>query len=123
VFATVQDLLARYAHFLDDRRLDECAQLFSADAILIVNGQPFAGRLAIRDWLDVIGRRPAGRHLTSNVMLTEVAEQTAKSVADLTYLRRNSSGGWELAALGRYLDEVAWDGSSCVFTRRQIELG
>jgi 3-phenylpropionate/cinnamic acid dioxygenase small subunit len=122
VFAAVQDLQARYAHFIDDRRLDECAELFHHDAVLVLNGSVFEGRAAIREWLDGIGRRPAGRHLTSNVMLTEVGERRASSVADLTYWRRSPEARWELGAIGRYSDEMAWIDSSWVFTRRQIDL-
>jgi SnoaL-like domain len=123
VLAAVHDLLARYARFLDDRRLDQCAELFHHDAVMVLNGTRFEGRTAIREWLDGVGRRPAGRHMTSNLMLTEVGDRRASSVADLTYWRRAPNGRWELGAIGRYADDMAWVDSSCVFTRRQIDLG
>ncbi len=118
----VQDLLARYARFIDDRRMEDCLSLFAADAVLEVNGEKYEGRDAIQGWLEQIARNPAGRHLTTNIVVSDVTEVGASAVADLAFLSHNGNG-WHLAAVGRYVDEIAVVESRFVFTRRRIEIG
>ncbi len=122
VAMAVQELLARYARLIDDRRLDDCAALFSDEAVLVVNGQKHEGRSAIRTWMAEIGRNPGGRHLTMNTVLDEASPDRASGVSDLAHLRRGPAGRWELSAVGRYIDDMAAINDTWVFTRRQIDI-
>ena len=45
--ATVEQLIARYAHAIDDRRFDDAGRLFATDARLVVGRHTFDGRDAI----------------------------------------------------------------------------
>lgn len=121
VLAGVQDLLARYARAIDDRRLDDCAALFAEDAVLVVNGQRHDGRPAIRAWMDELAKNPAGRHLTVNVVVEAGGADGAGAVSDVAYLRRGD-GGWQVAVAGRYTDEVAVLDGHWRFVRRDIAI-
>ena len=118
----VQDLLARYARSIDNRSLDCCAELFSNDAVLVVNGHAHNGRPAIRAWMAEIGRNPGGRHLITNTVLDEARPDRAQGVSDFAYLRRDGSGQWELSAVGRYHDKIVRINEAWLFARREINI-
>jgi 3-phenylpropionate/cinnamic acid dioxygenase small subunit len=123
VMARVQDLLARYAQSMDDRRLDDCAALFSPDAVLVLNGEEHQGRPAIRTWMEELGKRPPGRHLTVNMVVTESQPGRVTSVADVAFLGRQPGAGWQIVAVGRYTDEIELSEGPPEFLRREINIG
>ena len=86
-------LIARYAHTMDNRQLDECAALFERDAILTVNGQAFSGRDAIRGWMTALAGSAAGVHMTGNTVL-DFDGDSARATSDFMYGRKTAEG-WQ----------------------------
>lgn len=122
----VERLHARYAHALDDDRLEEWPGFFTEDGRYRVTtaenearGLPAPvlyaeGRAMLRD--RVASLRHANiyepqryRHLVSSV-LVEPDGQSVKSVANFLVVRVMESGDALLFASGRYVDRIALSG-------------
>ncbi|MBW8825781.1 MAG: nuclear transport factor 2 family protein [Acidobacteria bacterium] len=106
IFAGVNDLFARYARTMDDRRLDDCLALFADDAILVVGGNTHTGKTQIRAWMATLSGSRAGRHLTVNVIVDADDQGHTVADADFAFVRPGPDGP-SIVVLGRYHDEVA----------------
>jgi uncharacterized protein (TIGR02246 family) len=123
VLAAVQDLLARYAHAMDQRKLDDCIALFDDNAVLSVTGDTHTGKAAIRAWMDGIAEAsPPGRHLTVNITVDSLGDNRYIAEADFA-LVRPGEGAPTLAVIGRYYDEVGPVDDTWRFLHRTITIG
>jgi uncharacterized protein (TIGR02246 family) len=84
--AAIRELIAGYALALDAGDIDECVQLFTADAEFLVYGRSFAGH-------DGIGKMfrdaPRGLHLTG-VSRIDVRDDTALARSQVLFVRAGS---------------------------------
>lgn len=114
-------VVASYS-LMDQGHYEECAALFTEDAVWVRGGKPVAGRDGI---LDALRQRPAddlSRHLVTNV-LVDVAREEARATAcfiplrgskredgtvatppitnvgDLAYRFRREADGWRISYL------------------------
>lgn len=119
----IEKLHARYAHALDDDRLEDWPNFFTESGIYRIataeneeRGLPVAvlyaeGRGMLRD--RVASLRNANiyepqryRHLVSSVLIEKLDENKIKSVANFLVVRIMQDGGSLLFASGRYLDRI-----------------
>jgi uncharacterized protein (TIGR02246 family) len=82
----IRELIAGYALALDAGDIDECVQLFAADAEFLVYGRSFAGH-------DGIGKMfrhaPRGLHLTG-ISRIDVRDDTASARSQVLFVRAGS---------------------------------
>jgi anthranilate 1,2-dioxygenase small subunit len=124
VHREVESLHARYAHALDDDRLEDWPGFFTADGVYRIataeneaRGLPlpvlFAeGRAMLRD--RVASLRHANiyepqryRHIISSILVEAIDRNTVRSVANFLVVRVMQDGHTLLFASGRYLDRIA----------------
>lgn len=109
--AEIRELLTSYALALDAGDIDDCVQLFTANAEFLVYGRSFAGH-------DGIGRMfrdaPRGLHLTG-VSRIDVRDNTATVRSQVLFVR---AGSLQLRP-ALYDDELVRDGGYWRFRRRR----
>jgi hypothetical protein len=115
----VRNLIATYAHALDDRRLDDCARCFRPDAVLVFDKTTYVGRPAIREWMDTLPVASPGCHLTTNTAVW-VEDGSLRADSDFGLLK-HPDGPWIILASGRYIDSVVDDGEGIGFAHRVID--
>ncbi len=112
--AAIRALIAEYALALDAGDVDECVQLFAADAEFLVYGRSFAGRDGITK---MFRDAPRGLHLTG-VSRVDVRDDTATARSQVLFVR---AGDLHLRP-GLYDDELVRDpadGGQWRFRRRR----
>jgi anthranilate 1,2-dioxygenase small subunit len=137
---TVENLLARYAHVIDDGRLEEWAGLFAEDgryrvttAENVERKLPLPiiqadSRAMLRD--RVMALRHANiyepqryRHLVSSTLVARTGASSARAVSCFQVVRVMHSGESTLFASGRYLDLVRLQpGGEALFEERVVVL-
>jgi 3-phenylpropionate/cinnamic acid dioxygenase small subunit len=97
--AAVRNLLARYCVLLDQERIDEWVQLFTADATYEVYGRPFTGHDGLRKMLR---GAPTGLHLGGPPAVDVVDDDHVTAQQNLLFV--DSATGEQRSAL--YDDEL-----------------
>jgi anthranilate 1,2-dioxygenase small subunit len=119
----IEDLHARYAHALDDDRLENWPELFTengkyriATAENEARGLPLPvmscdSRAMLRDRIQSL--RHANiyepqryRHMISSILVEKIDDKHAKSVANFLVIRIMQDGNTSVFASGRYLDRI-----------------
>lgn len=120
----IRDLIARYCHHYDDRRPDEFADLFSADATFRVFGRTSTGRDEIRAQIGTQrDDQPPGQHVTYNSVI-EVAPdgRSARGASDFCYLNKTDAG-ISVVMAGRYHDRFVLEDRWRIASRTIVFLG
>ena len=121
--ATVERLHARYAHALDDDRLEEWPELFTESATYRIataeneaRGLPLpvlscGSRAMMRDRVQSL--RHANiyepqryRHIVSSILVKEIDKTRVASIANFLVIRIMHDGDTSIFASGRYLDRI-----------------
>jgi 3-phenylpropionate/cinnamic acid dioxygenase small subunit len=119
----VENLHARYAHALDEDRLEDWPNFFAEGGIYRIataeneaRGLPLPvvyceGRAMLRDRVQSL--RHANiyepqryRHIVSSILVEKMDEKRAKSIANFLVVRIMENGETTLFASGRYLDRI-----------------
>jgi anthranilate 1,2-dioxygenase small subunit len=119
----VENLHARYAHALDEDRLEDWPNCFTEGGIYRIataeneaRGLPLPvvyceGRAMLRDRVQSL--RHANiyepqryRHIVSSILVEKMDEKRAKSIANFLVVRIMENGETTLFASGRYLDRI-----------------
>jgi 3-phenylpropionate/cinnamic acid dioxygenase small subunit len=119
----IRDTIARYAHCVDGGRFDELVELFVADGVLEVEGEPpHRGRDAIRAFVSVTGRdlaaetgAPRIRHHVGSVVIDLDGESRARARCYFLAVTDRGVDHW-----GRYHDDLLHAGDSWLFLRRRV---
>lgn len=127
----IRATLAEYCHTCDDGRFEAFADLFVADAQLVVMGHTHTGREAIGAFM-AAAQPPQrrGKHLCANPLITVSPDgRHARAVTDYVFVGRAPSaagaaagpmGSFEITSVGRYHDELVREGDRWRFARREI---
>jgi uncharacterized protein (TIGR02246 family) len=112
------DLLARY-HIAGDRgRVEEVLALFTADAVLTVDGAEHSGRDAIRAVFATAAADPHPlRHHLTTVLVTETSPDSAELRSYFQVLGDRGLDHW-----GRYLDQARRVQGRWLFARRSVRI-
>ena len=120
---TVENLHARYAHAIDDDRLEDWPALFTEDGKYRIataeneaRGLPLPvlscdSRAMLRDRIQSLRHAniyepQSYRHIISSIVLEKLDEKTVKSVASFLVIRIMQDGATTVFASGRYLDRI-----------------
>lgn len=120
VAAALHDLVHRYAAYADDRRLDELADLFLPDGVLVTPAGTFEGRDAVRQHLGALERVEATQHLVAGEVFEQVdgTGATGRVVAQAHHRTGDRDHVWHVVYRDSYVRrERRW-----CFARRTIEL-
>jgi hypothetical protein len=111
--AAIRELIAAYALALDAGDIEECVQLFTADAIFSVYGRSFDGHDGIRQMFQ---DAPRGLHLTG-VSRIDVHGDTATARSQVLFVRAVDLH----QRLALYDDEFVTEGEHWRFQRRRCQ--
>ena len=119
----IRETIARYAHCVDVGRFDELVELFAADGVLEVEGEPaHRGRDAIRAFVTGTGRdlaagtgTPRIRHHVSNVLIELEGNDRARARCYFLAVTDRGVDHW-----GRYRDDLVRAGDVWRFAHRQV---
>ncbi len=120
----IRDNLARYNWSGDAGRLDGLASTFCADGILEIRGlEPLCGRSEIAAFLGGVTRnvsvdidvRPVVRHIVTNVLFADLAEDRAHVSSYFTVVTNIG-----LDHIGRYRDILVPDGDTWLIKHRKV---
>jgi uncharacterized protein (TIGR02246 family) len=119
----IRRTLGEYSQRCDDGRFDEWAELFTADARLVLAGTVTEGRDAIKEYMMTVqaaGRR--GMHVTTNSLVdVDVDGDTATATTDYLFVRPTTDG-LAIIAAGRYYDRLIRDETRWRFRERSITM-
>jgi uncharacterized protein (TIGR02246 family) len=121
----ITNLQSRYAHALDDGRLDEVLAMFTADGVFqaAVGGRMegrdaiyayFASQRTAPEWVPYRG----GQHLVTNIIVTPTATDRVTAVSDFILAVPDEAGA-RVLFLGRYVDDIVRQDGEWLFAERQ----
>lgn len=103
----VQDVLARYAHLVDNRDLEAWASLFTEDAVFRFGEVECRGRKEIHRWMAERPSSGAGCHNITNISVETEGADRASATSNWILSRRSEEGQpWQIAAIGTYRDSL-----------------
>jgi 3-phenylpropionate/cinnamic acid dioxygenase small subunit len=136
---TVENLLARYVHALDDDRLEEWPEFFADEGrYRITTAENFErnlplpiiyadSRAMLRDRVSAlrhanIYEAQRYRHAVSAVLVDRIDARTARATSNFQVVRIMHTGESILFASGRYLDRISIDGANSRFEEKIVVL-
>src|SRR5258705_12629809 len=136
---TVENLLARYVHALDDDRLEEWPELFVEEGrYRITTAENFERKLPLpiiyadsramlRDRVSAlrhanIYEAQRYRHSVSSVLVERIDARTVRATSNFQVVRTMRTGEAILFASGRYLDRIRVDAASRRFAEKIVML-
>lgn len=121
--ARIRNLVAAYAHALDDGRTDDLVAMFTHDAVAVLPGVPrLEGKDAIRAaYAEMVPRQPQ-RHVVTNTDVVEYDGQQATVRSDVVFLLKGETE-WTVRLVGRYTDRLRIEDGAWLFESRELVLG
>jgi uncharacterized protein (TIGR02246 family) len=112
----IRRTLAQYAHFCDDGRFDEWADLYTEDATFSAMGQTSKGRETIKAWI-VKAQPPEarGKHVCINSVIDTEGDE-AYAWTDFVFLSQDKT----ISQVGRYHDRLVKGRDRWRFAERRI---
>jgi 3-phenylpropionate/cinnamic acid dioxygenase small subunit len=112
----IRRTIAQYAHFCDDGRFDEWADLYTDDAEFTVMGRTYRGRDEVKGFI-VKGQPPErrGKHICFNTVI-DVDGDTARAWTDYIFIDQQKT----VTSAGRYHDVLVRQPDRWRFAQRRI---
>ena len=117
----VTNTLLDYCQLLDEKRLDEYADLFTEDCVF-EEGKPAVGRAHVRAKVRKLLRTfDALSHHLSNIRVTRTGPDTADAISYIYAWHRLAEGG-QLEIWGRYVDKHKYEGDRWRIHHRVVQV-
>ena len=116
----IRNLVAQYAQYTDDTRLEEWTELFVEDARMEAGGRPLEGRPALTEWITGVTSSMKLRHIMGGVTVTLDSATEAHGAADMILLAA-VEGSWVLVGAPRYVDRYVKTDAGWRFAERILE--
>ena len=117
----VTETLLDYCQFVDEKRLDEFAQLFT-EQCYFDEGGVYQGRAAVRK---LVGKLVSGfarmSHHLSNIRVWSTGDVRAEALSYI-YAWHQRTDGSQFEIWGRYSDELVWQGDRWYIDRRIVQM-
>jgi uncharacterized protein (TIGR02246 family) len=112
----IRRTIAQYAHFCDDGRFAEWADLYTDDATFSVMGETHSGREQVRAFIEKAqGPEARGKHLCFNTVI-DLHGDEARAWTDYVFIDR----GKAITSAGRYHDRLVRQSDRWRFASRRI---
>jgi uncharacterized protein (TIGR02246 family) len=119
----VRRTIAEHPQTLDDGDVDRYVSLFREDARLTAGGTEYAGRPAIKQFIQgYFETQAAGRktkHMFGNSVI-DLDGDRASSITDVMVYGHVDDGPWSLATLTRHHDTLVRSGDRWLFAAKEI---
>ncbi len=116
----IRNLVAQYAQYTDDTRIQEWTGLFVEDARMEAGGQPLEGRPALTEWITGVTSSMKLRHIMGGVTVVLDSATEAHGAADMILLAA-VEGSWITVGAPRYVDRYVKTDGGWRFTERILE--
>jgi anthranilate 1,2-dioxygenase small subunit len=116
----IRNLVARYAHLVDDAQVDEWGELFPEDGRMEAFTIPLEGRAAIVEWINGVLSGPKLRHMIAGTHVVVDSATEAHGTVD-TLLLAAVEGSWIVAGAPRYVDRYVKTAEGWRFAERILE--
>jgi uncharacterized protein (TIGR02246 family) len=120
----IRTTLAKYAQRNDARDAEGWTQLFVEDGRFITQNGEYAGRSAIRSFIDALyASRPTRRtkHINGSPVIT-IDGDTARADSDVIFYERIDDSPWRLAGANHYTDTLVRRDTDWFFQERRVIL-
>jgi hypothetical protein len=116
----IQELLARYAHAIDDLKPEAWSLCFTPDGVFQLGSQALRGRAALRAYGEVHVREMRFRHLTGNFLYNVNGNEATGQASFLGTLA--TPRGYKFFAQGKYTDSLVKQDGQWLFVHRHVHL-
>ncbi|WP_040337410.1 nuclear transport factor 2 family protein [Candidatus Blastococcus massiliensis] len=116
----IRNLVARYAHLVDDAQVQEWSELFAEDGRMEAWAMPLEGRPALVEWINGVLSGPKLRHIMGATHVVVDSATEAHGTADMVLLAA-AEGSWVVAAAPRYVDRYVKTAAGWRFAERVLE--
>lgn len=116
----IQELLARYAHAIDDLDPEAWVQCFIPDGVFQVGSWAIRGHAAVRAYGEVHVREMRYRHLTGNFLYKINGNEATGQASFLGTLATPS--GYKIFAQGRYMDRLVKQAGQWRIAHRRVDI-
>src|SRR3974390_2468403 len=111
-YLAIANLLADYCLALDEDRIDDCVELFTADGSFDVYGRSFAGHEGLKRMMTAA---PSGLHLGGHPSVSMLDSDQARTRQNLLFVDRENGESRHAV----YTDELVRTGEGWKFARRR----
>jgi 3-phenylpropionate/cinnamic acid dioxygenase small subunit len=112
----IRRTIAQYAHFCDDGRFEDWADLYTEDARFSVLGQTHEGRETIKNWIaNAQPPEQRGKHVCFSSVIDVDGDQ-ARAWTDYIFVSQAKT----ITSVGRYHDRFVRQTDRWRFTERRI---
>jgi hypothetical protein len=116
----IRNLVARYAHLVDDAQVQEWSELFAEEGRMEAFAMPLEGRPALVEWINGVLSGPKLRHMIAGAHVVVDSATEAHGAVD-TILLAAVEGSWILAGAPRYTDRYVKTDGGWRFAERILE--
>jgi hypothetical protein len=116
----IRNLVARYAHLVDDAQVQEWSELFVEDGRMEAFTMPLEGRAALVEWINGVLSGPKLRHMITGTHVVVDSATEAHGTSD-TLLLAAVEGSWIIAGAPRYQDRYVKTAGGWQFAERILE--
>jgi ketosteroid isomerase-like protein len=116
----IQELLARYAHAIDELDPEAWVQCFTPDGVFQVGTRAMRGQAALRGYAEVHVREISCRHMMGNFLYEINGNEATGRASMLATLA--TPGGYKIFAQGRYVDRLVKQGGQWRIAYRRVDV-
>jgi 3-phenylpropionate/cinnamic acid dioxygenase small subunit len=116
----IQELLARYAHAIDDLKPEAWAQCFTSDGIFQLGSRALYGHSALCAYGEVHAREMRYRHMTGNFLYEVMDNEATGQATFLATLATRS--GYKFFAQGKYRDKLVKQNGQWLIAHRCVDV-
>ena len=116
----IQELLARYAHAIDDLDPEAWAGCFTPDGVFQLGSQAIRGQAALREYGKVHVRKVRCRHVTGNFLYEIKGNEATGHASILTIVA--TLNGYKILDQGRYVDRLVKQAGQWRIAYRRVDI-
>jgi 3-phenylpropionate/cinnamic acid dioxygenase small subunit len=117
---SIQELLGRYAHAIDDLKPEAWAQCFTSDGVFQLGSRALRGHAALRAYGEIHSREMRYRHLTGNFLYDVKGDEATGQASFLATLATRA--GYKFFAQGKYVDRLIKQNGQWLIAHRRVDL-